>query len=86
MKRDLKSFKKAEEAAKNLDPKFEKSVKDSMNKSEGELMQDLMKSVAQGKKDGTFNDKKVKEFVDKVSPMLNAEQKKRMNQLLQKIK
>ena len=69
---------------------YAKTVKNQLDelsgKSEDELMDRLMASINQGKKDGTFTPEMMQKFVKNVSPMLNASQKQRLNQLIGKIK
>ncbi|MDR1094249.1 MAG: hypothetical protein LBL66_08900 [Clostridiales bacterium] len=54
-------------------------------KSESELMGELFKKVAQGKKDGTFNAAEVERFAAQLGPMLNAEQRARLQSLIKMI-
>jgi len=56
------------------------------NKSESELINDLFKKVAQGKKDGTFNPAEIERFAAQLAPMLTKEQRAKMQQLLNQIK
>ncbi len=70
----------------NADQPIEEIVKKYEGRSESELMRELMESVASGKKDGSFTDEKLSEFMSKVSPMLNSEQKKRLAEITERLK
>jgi len=100
MAKDLKNFVKnknlngniqdfIEKQVPNDQKQYAKTVKNQMDalsgKSEDELMNQLMNSITQGKKDGSFTPEMLKSFVKNVSPMLNASQKQRLNQLINKI-
>ena len=55
-------------------------------KSESQLMEELSKSIAQGKRDGTFSQESVNAFIKKVSPMLSEAQKKKLQSLLSQLR
>ena len=55
-------------------------------KSESELKDELARSIAQGKKDGSFNEESVNQFVKNVSPMLNDAQRKKMQEILKQFR
>ena len=55
-------------------------------KSEQELMSELMRSVEQGKQDGSFTPEAAEAFMKKVSPMLDDAQRARMRQLMGMLK
>ena len=61
-------------------------VKNLSGKSESELMDQLMQSVNQGKKDGSFSPAMMEQFAKQVSPMLNGVQKQRLNQIMNQLK
>ena len=67
-----------------------KSIEDTIaqyeNKSEGELMGDLERMITQGRKDGSFSDDMLDGFIQNVAPMLDAEQRKKLDSLAQMIK
>ena len=56
------------------------------DKSQDELMSELLKNVQKQKDDGTFNYQSLSSSVEKLSPFLNAEQKNIIKELLQKIR
>jgi hypothetical protein len=91
--KDLKGFIKNKRGCKedvNIDPKKEADVKKTFekyqNKSEGELMSELMRSVEQGKADGTFTPEALSSFIGQVSPMLNEEQKRKLKNITGKLR
>lgn len=67
-----------------------KSIEDTIaqyeNKSEGELMGDLERMISQGRKDGSFTDDMLEGFIQNVAPMLDNEQKKKLESIAQMIK
>lgn len=81
-RRDLKIPKGKEAQAQQL----QQQMQQFDGKSESDLMGQLMAEVEKGKQDGTFNEESLAAFIKNVSPMLNAEQKKRLQSLTQKIK
>ncbi len=56
------------------------------NKSENELMGDLEQAIKKGKKDGSFSDEMLESFVKNVSPMMDAAQKKKLENITKMIK
>lgn len=88
---DLKSFAKS----KNVDignvsddalKSLENQAKQYQGKSESELMQELARQIEHGKKDGSFTPEAVDKFMKQVSPMLNSQQLKKMQQMLGRFK
>lgn len=80
--KELKIPKGKEAQAQQL----EKQMQQFSGKSEGDLMEQLMAEVQKGKQDGTFTDESLSAFIKNVSPMLNAQQKQKLQSLTQKIK
>lgn len=56
------------------------------NKSEGELMSELDRAVSSGKKDGSFSDEMLDKFIKNVAPMMDASQRKKLENLAKSIK
>ena len=52
------------------------------NKSEGELLNDIMKIAHENRVNGTLNDDKLAEFERNVAPMLNDEQRARLRNVI----
>ncbi len=71
-----------EENVRNI----EDTIAQYENKSEGELMGDLERMISQGRKDGSFTDDMLDGFIQNVAPMLDAEQRKKLEGLAQMIK
>ena len=99
MGKDLKSFLKSK--GKNVDEFIEKEVpsdkrgmaknlaeqaKQFEGQSEDQLMRQLMSYVEQGKRDGSFSSEQLSSFVKQVSPMLNEQQRKKMEAITRQIK
>lgn len=67
-----------------------KSLEDTItqyeNKSEDELMGDLGRMINEGRKDGSFTDDMLEGFIQNVAPMMDPEQKKKLESLAQMIK
>lgn len=70
--------KEQEETAKQI----KKQVDQYSKKSEGELLGELKKA----KQNGNLNAENLSRFLSTVGPMLNAEQKKRLKEVMEKIK
>lgn len=54
--------------------------------SENELLGELMKSVADGRADGSFSDEKLDDFVALISPELSESQRNKLNEIVSEIK
>jgi|GEM_PF-351420 len=87
------------EAAKKADPNADlskidtgdiKSVEDTVaryeNKSESELIGELGEALRSGRKDGTFSDEMLDSFAKRVSPMMDAAQRKKLDSIIKMIK
>lgn len=55
-------------------------------KSEGELMGELFKMADQGRKDGSFNNEMLDTFYRSMAPMMNGDQKKKLDSLMKQLK
>jgi len=55
-------------------------------KSRPELMDQLMEEIQKGKTDGSFNEDALSSFAERLSPMLNDAQKKRLAALTEQLK
>jgi hypothetical protein len=56
------------------------------NKSEDELTAELMKKVAESKRDGTFNPAEIERFAAQLGPMLGKEQNEKLQGLLRTLR
>lgn len=65
---------------------LEETIEQYQNKDEDELMGDLFDMVEQGRKDGSFSEESLEQFIQNVSPMLDAEQKKKLSSIANMIK
>ena len=70
----------------NIDDILSSAPKEYAGKNEDELMSELTKSIAAGKKDGSITQDSLRQFVSTVSPMLNNQQKAKLNDILKKFK
>ena len=52
---------------------------------EDKLVQDIFKNVSEQKRQGKLTNEQIFQFVKNVSPMLNASQKQRLDQLVQEL-
>ena len=92
LKRSLRnSGKMPDESKLNNEQKvqFEKlkgMAKQYEGKSDNEILKDLSQAVDKGKKDGTLTDEKINSIASTIAPMLNAEQRNKLNKLMQTIK
>lgn len=81
----MKSFKKTRgEKNVKLDEQMER-INEYSKKSESELMAELIQMAVKGKADGTITDKSITEFRDKLYPLLNEEQRERLDNILSNI-
>lgn len=55
-------------------------------KSEDELTKQLLQATEQGRRDGTLSNEMLETFYRSVAPMMNAEQKGKLNSLMKMIK
>ncbi len=67
------------EAMKNTAAKYR-------GKSEDELMRELKQTVQKDKAAGTLTDKKMENFQKKISPMLNEQQRKKLDKIMKELK
>ena len=65
---------------------IKRKAKQFEGKSENELMGELFKRVGDGKKNGTLTDSDLDRFAAQAATMLNAEQRKKLQQLMSKMK
>lgn len=56
------------------------------NKSEDELMGDLERMIGEGRRDGTFSEDMLDAFVQNVMPMMDEEQRKRLENIARMIR
>ena len=94
MKRTLRGSKNSQipdESKLNTEQKqqFDKikgMAKKYENKNEGEILSELKKTVAQGKKDGSMSNEKIDEIARTIAPMLDEKQKAKLNMLMKTLK
>jgi hypothetical protein len=55
-------------------------------KSESEIYRDLSQAVEKGKKDGTITNEKMSNIASQIAPMLNGEQRKKLEKLMSSLK
>lgn len=84
--KDIKTGEKSKKI-KNDDMKnIEDTISQYENKDESELMNDLEDMVSEGKKDGSFSDEMLEAFMKNVSPMMDEEQRKKLEQISRMLK
>lgn len=67
------------EAMKNTAAKYR-------GRSEDELMRELKQTVQKDKAAGTLTDKKMENFQKKISPILNEQQRKKLDKIMKELK
>ncbi|MDR3262793.1 MAG: hypothetical protein LBT30_00605 [Clostridiales bacterium] len=86
---DFKSFLKNRKVSAN-DKQKEEALKERLKKYEGksqeDVMTELMRAVEKGKADGTLSSLELENFYTKAAPMLTEEQKRKMREIIDKIK
>lgn len=65
--------------------RLEQQMKQYEGKSENELMQELFRSIEAGRQDGSFTPEAMQQFVNNVSPMLDGQQRKKLQEIIKKI-
>ena len=55
-------------------------------KSENEILRDLSGAVEKGKRDGTLDNKKIDSIASQIAPMLNSQQRSKLDQLMKILK
>lgn len=76
---NIKSNQSAFELLKRVASKYEGA-------SEGELISAIMQEARRAKERGELSEKEIENFVNSIYPMLNAKQRKQLNEVVQKIK
>ncbi len=71
--------KKQLEQLKGMAKKYE-------GKSENDILRDLNDAVARGKKDGSMSNEKMESIAKTIAPMLNREQKNKLDKLMKSLK
>ena len=89
-KRDLKSMASAKQKTKS-DPQMQaadmmKQAEQLRGSSDAQLMEQLRSQIAMEKQNGNFDAGTLKQFIDRVSPMLNAEQRQRLYEITDQLK
>ena len=89
---DFKSFKKTRnmqsgtsEQSENQTDNIRKTAEEYAKKSDSELLGEILKTASQGKQNGTLDKAQIENFVKRVSPMLNEEQRQRLNGVVEMI-
>ncbi len=92
MKRSLRTSKKTPTEAE-LNPKqkqefdkFKNMAKAYEGKNENEIFNDLSQLVQKGKNDGSLNEQKLASMASSIAPLLNGEQKKKLDFLMKNLK
>ena len=71
----------------NVDAKdAEAFAKKYQGKSESEIADEIKKVAAQGKADGSLDMNQVENFAESLTPMLNREQKKKLEEIMRMLK
>lgn len=88
---DFRSFNKGyhdkpEQSATPNEDDIRKTAERYAGKSDEELLGDIMKTVRQGKADGSISDEQLQKFAESVTPILNQEQLDRLNAVLKMIR
>lgn len=65
---------------------YEDAIKKYGDKSESELMSDLERMISDGRRDGTFSEDALNAFVKNVMPMMDVNQRKKLENITRMIK
>lgn len=66
--------------------KLKGMAKQYEGKSDAEILKDLSKAVEKGKKDGSLTNEKIDSIASTIAPMLNGQQKAKLQKLMNSIK
>ena len=90
MKKDLraKAAQKQNQQAKNkapqsIDPKAADAIRQAAKKYEGKSENELLSELKNGMQQGKFTPHQLEEFAGRAGAMLNADQRKKLNEVLQ---
>ena len=75
-----------DELKQHYGPQIDEMIGKFQNMSEAELITEVFKIINEKKKNGTFNPNDIDNLAKMISPLLNDEQKRKMEQLIQLIK
>lgn len=79
----VKEEKKKEETMERVSEKgLEDMIKDREGRTEKELMDELLQSVRKSKAEGRYSEKDMDNFKKTVMPLLNDEQRKKLDEIL----
>lgn len=84
--KDIKVGEKYEEPETGDIENIEDTISKYEKKDESELISDLEDMVSEGKKDGSFSDEMLEAFMKNVSPMMDKEQRKKLEQISRMLK
>ncbi len=76
---------KPQKPSKEAEEDIKRQLKKYEGKSQDELMDELLKSVEEGKANGTFSKEALSQFKSKVAPMLDEAQRKRLDEITDKL-
>ena len=82
--KDLKSFLNSGSTEAGI-ADAEQAMEHFSTKSESELLAELKSSFESGTADGSITPESIRQFTDTVSPMLSAEQKKKLASLIKSL-
>ena len=86
---DFKSFIKQYKAKQSNTPDQEdirKTAEKYRDKSDSELLGEIVSMAKKGKEDGSLSDEQLRNFVDRISPMLGTEERERLLQAIEMIR
>ncbi len=89
---DYMSFKKSRiktndssQKAESANDDIRKTAEKYAQKNDPDLLREILQAANNGKKDGSLSEEKLRQFVTSVSPMLNDEQRARLNSVVEMI-
>ncbi|MDR1906181.1 MAG: hypothetical protein LBQ27_04605 [Clostridiales bacterium] len=86
---DFKSFiknRKLSDKDKQSEQEIKEKIKKFEGKSKSDIMSELVAAVEKGKRDGTLNAAELENFYNRAAPMLNEDQRKKMRDIIEKLK
>lgn len=89
---DYMSFKKSRiktncssQKAESANDDIRETAEKYAQKNDPDLLREILQAANNGKKDGSLSEEKLRQFVTSVSPMLNDEQRARLNSVVEMI-
>ena len=72
----------SDEESKSYEERAKEFMNSHKNSSENDLMTELMQAIASSKQNGTFDKIQIEKFAKQIAPMMNAEQRGKLQGII----